>query len=82
MTSGLPINRQWIIVLNNGTPIYEWEPGLAVDLYSGEFINFATTDFSHAVQDSELETLKRAGRVVGFDQNTVFVMSLPELPSK
>ena len=80
MPTGLPINRQWVYMLKNGTPVFDWGDGLAQDLLSGEFIHFDRGDFSHAIQDDELEMLKRAARIERYDADRVYVYSMPEPP--
>lgn len=82
MPSGMPINRQWVYILRNGTPIFDWGDGLAQDLMSGDFLGFKNEDISHPIQDSELEILQRAGRVERFDADQVYVFSMPEPPHR
>ncbi len=82
MPSGMPINRQWIYILRNGTPVFDWGDGLAQDLMSGDFLDYEKNDISHPIQDNELEMLKRAGRVERFDAGQVYVFSMPEPPHR
>ncbi len=82
MTYGVVVNRQWICVLRNGSVVLDWGDGRAVDLINGEFMPYNPSDFSHAVQDDELETLKRMGRVSGYDKQQVYLTSMPEVPLK
>ena len=81
MPSGMAISRTLVFVLRDGTIILDWGDGRGVDLAKGEFIPFKQADFSHSVQDDELETLHRMGRVSGFDQHMVYVTSVPDPPS-
>lgn len=46
----------------------------------GEFVIYEPHKFSHAIQDDELESLKRMGMVSDFDQMTVYLTSMPEDP--
>ncbi|RPI33321.1 MAG: hypothetical protein EHM70_06365 [Chloroflexota bacterium] len=80
MPSGTPINRQWIVVLDDGTPVVDWGNGSGVDLISGNFVRFQENRYSHVIQDSELDVLKRAGQVSSYDSQVVFIVSLPEPP--
>lgn len=80
MSSGVPVNRQWVIVLSDGTPVVEWGDGTGVNLYSGEIVHFDQSDYSHAIQDIELENLKKSGHILSYDQHQVYVSSLPEFP--
>lgn len=60
--------------------VLEWGDGRAVDLMRGEFVIYEPHKFSHAIQDDELESLKRMGMVSDFDQMTVYLTSMPEDP--
>lgn len=81
MTAGTPIDRQWFGVLNDGTVILEWGDGTGVDMVSNEFIQLKPGQWTHAIQNSDLETLRRMGRITGYDDLRVFILSLPERPS-
>lgn len=82
MTVGTPIDRQWLGVLSDGTVILEWGDGTGVDMVTNEIIKLKPGQWTHAVQDDDLETLRRMGRIGGYDDRRVFVLSLPEKPSK
>lgn len=78
----MPISRQWIFILKDGTPVVEWEDGLVQDLLTGQFVHSAQGDYSHPIRDDELEMLRRAGRVDYFDARQVYIYSLPEPPRR
>ena len=80
MPSGVPIDRQWIYVLEDGRSIIDWGDDLVQDLLSGDFYANVDSDYSHPIRDDELELLKRAGRVERFNARHVFIFSLPERP--
>ncbi len=80
MSTGIPVDRQLIIVLRDGTPLVDWQDGVGIDLLNNEFRNFSPDEYNHAIQDDELGVLKRSGRIISFDQRLVFVASLPEMP--
>jgi hypothetical protein len=80
MSHGIPIDRQLIVVLNDGTPLIDWQEGLGIDILNGEFRKYLPAEYNHAIQDDELEVLKHAGRILSFDQRQVYVSSLPEMP--
>ena len=80
MPSGVPIDRQWIFVLDDGRPVVDWGDDLVQDLFSGDFLESNRKDAGHPIRDDELEMLKRAGRVERFDARHVYVFSLPERP--
>jgi hypothetical protein len=80
MPSGVPIDRQWIYVLEDGRSIIDWGDYLVQDLLSGDFYSNVDSDYSHPIRDDELEMLKRAGRVERFNARHVYIFSLPERP--
>jgi hypothetical protein len=80
MPSGVPIDRQWIYVLEDGRSIIDWGDDLVQDLLSGDFYSNVDSDYSHPIRDDELEMLKRAGRVERFNARHVYIFSLPERP--
>jgi hypothetical protein len=82
LPSGLTINRQWISVQRDGAILLDWGDGRAVDLMGGVFVVYNPQLFSHAVQDDELETLKRMGLVSEYDRHNVILTSMPEDPHR
>lgn len=78
--SGTPINRQWVYMMNDGSPVIDWGDGKVQDMYSGEFAPFEERNYSHGITDRELDVLKNAGRVDSYDSQNVYVNSLPEPP--
>ena len=81
MPGGTPIDRQWILLLENGTVVIDWGDGLYQDVYNGDFYEFHAGEIGHKVKDDDLELLKRTGRVEHFDANKVFFNTLPERPA-
>jgi len=80
MPSGVPIDRQWVFVLEDGRPIIDWGDDLVQDVLSGDFFTNEGGDECHPIRDDELEMLKRAGRIERFDARHVYIFSLPERP--
>ena len=80
MPSGVPIDRQWVCVLEDGRPIIDWGEDLVQDILSGDFFTSERSDDSHPIRDDELEILKRAGRIDRFDSRHVYIFALPERP--
>ncbi len=80
MLCGTPINRQWIIVLKDGSIVIDWGDGLFQDIRSGEFLDVNEEDISHHVINQELDWLIKIGRVAAYDSITVQCHSLPERP--
>lgn len=80
MLSGVPIDRQWVYVLEDGRPVIDWGDDLVQDLLSGDFFTSKKDEYSHPIRDDELEMLKRANRVEKFDTRHIYIFSLPERP--
>ena len=80
MPSGVPFDRQWVYVLEDGRTVIDWGDDLLQDLLSGDFINTDRGDDGHPIQDDELEMMKRAGRIDRFDSRHVYIFALPERP--
>lgn len=82
MAAGTPINRQWVLVLKDGNIVIDWGDGLFQDVRSGDFVNVSEKDFSHHVQNDDLDLLIRVGRVISYTALIVFFPSLPERPQR
>ena len=80
MPSGVPFDRQWVYVLEDGRTVIDWGDDQLQDLLSGDFINNDRGDDGHPIRDDELEILKRAGRIDRFDSRHVYIFALPERP--
>lgn len=80
MPSGVPIDRQWVFVLEDGRPVVDWGDELVQDLLRGEFFSSKECKISHPIRDDELEILQRAGRVERFNSRHIFIYTLPERP--
>jgi len=82
MPSGIPIQRQWILALKNGSFVIDWGEGLYQDILTGDFESSVDLSAATPITDDELNLLRRAGRVDSFDLRQVYVRSLPERPHK
>jgi hypothetical protein len=82
MSSGTPINRQWVIVLKDGNIVIDWGDGLFQDVRSGDFINVTEKEISHHVLNEELDILVHAGRVAAYTSLVIYFNSLPERPQR
>ena len=80
MPSGLPIDRQWVFVLDDGRPVVDWGDDLIQDLLNGDFLESNRKDPGHPIRDDELDMLKRAGRIERYDSRHVYIYTLPERP--
>ncbi len=82
MSDGIPVNRQWVIVLKDGTIAIDWGDGLFQDVRSGEFVAVVENEISHHVLNEELDWLIKVGRVSSFNSSMVNFHSLPERPQR
>ncbi len=80
MPSGIPIDRQWVYVLDDGRPVIDWGDDLVQDILNGDHITSNRGDDGHPIRDDELEMLKRAGRVERYDSRHIYIFALPERP--
>jgi len=78
MPGGTPVSKNWVLVLLNGSVVIDWGDGIFQDVYSGDFLRCTETQISHTIQEEELEWLKRAGKIIDFDQQMVYFYPLPE----
>ena len=79
---GMPVNRHWVVMLQNGIPAIDWGNGLFQDILNGQFIHGTDVDISHTVLEEELEQLKHMDTICGYDLNSVYVYPLPEPPHR
>lgn len=77
---GTPINRQWVIVLNDGKIVIDWGDGVYQDIILGDFISIREEDISHHILNQELDWLAKIGRIASYDKLIVNVHNLPERP--
>jgi hypothetical protein len=80
MPSGVPIDRQWVFILEDGRPVVDWGDELVQDLLRGEFFSSQESKISHPIRDDELDILQRAGRVERYNSRHIFIYTLPERP--
>lgn len=79
---GTPINRHWIVILQDGTTAIDWGDGLFQDILSGDFSHKCEGDVSHTILDEELEHLRLANHIYRYDANLVYIHPLPESPKR
>jgi hypothetical protein len=82
MTGGTPVNRNWVVILQNGNPVIDWGNDLFQDILNGQFIHGTEADISHTIQDDELEQLKHMCRIYSYNANYVYIYPLPETPHR
>ncbi len=82
MPTGIPFNRQYVLVFEDGRVVLDWGEGLLQELETGIFFHGAENQVSRSIMDEELEWLKRMGRVEAYNKLQVFFLNLPERPVK
>jgi hypothetical protein len=82
MPPGSAVNRQWVIVLKDGSIVIDWGDEWYQDLISGEFHRSVDQAGSHTILDDELVWLKRSRNIFDFDSQCIYVGSLPERPQE
>ena len=80
MSAGTPFNRQFVLMLDDGSVVLDWGDGLYQDVFSGDFMQTLPSPISHTIRDEDLEILKRAGRVEKYNKQQVFFNNLRERP--
>jgi hypothetical protein len=80
MPSGVPIDRQWVYVLEDGKLIIDWGEELVQEMFSGDFFTNERSADGHPVRDDELDMVLRAGRVERLNARHVYICSSPERP--
>lgn len=75
---GTPIVRHLLFVLNDGTFVVQWENEIVQDIFTGRILPFEDRLYGHAITDPELDRLRAAGRVAGYDRSYVWLYPLPE----
>ncbi len=78
MPSGIPFNRQYVLVCEDGRIVLDWGDGLFQELETGIFSQGVESRINHAIMDDELEWLKRIGRVESYNRQQVYFLNLPE----
>lgn len=82
MADGTPVNRQWVLVLQDGTIAIDWGDSVFQDVRSGDFITVDESDVSHHISNEDLDWLIRIGRAKSYNTLLVWFSSLPERPQK
>jgi len=82
MAEGTPVNRQWVLVLQDGTIAIDWGDSIFQDVRSGDFITVEERDISHHIVNEDLDWLIKIGRVKSYTALTVYFCNLPERPQQ
>ena len=82
MPNGTPLKRQWIFVTHDGVIAYDWGDGQAQDLVTGEFFSMPAAHAYLTANDTVLQQLVRMGVAETFDDDYLYVRTLPERPRR
>ena len=82
MPGGTPLKRQWIFVTPDGIVAYDWGDGQAQDLVTGEFFPAPPQHTYLTADDAVLQQLVRMGVAETFDDDYLYVRTLPERPQR
>lgn len=82
MAGGMPVNRNFVLVMNNGDIIIDWGNGHYQDIETGKFFLSSDKLICHRIMDEELAYLKQSRRILDFDERNVYFGQLPEMPWK
>lgn len=78
----IPVPRNRILVLDDGTFAVQWEEKRIQELLSGKYQIFSTTQETSAISDYELKQLVEAGVVDTYDDDLVHLSPLPNVVAK
>jgi len=82
MPRGFAVPRSLVFVLDTGETVFDWGEGNVQDIMSGDLLPFREGVFSRPISDAELQMLKNNGRVEAYDNQTIYLRSLPDVPRK
>ncbi|MBI9044679.1 MAG: hypothetical protein JEZ06_09350 [Anaerolineaceae bacterium] len=77
MARGTPIDRQFILVNQNGLIVIDWGNGKYQDVYEGNIVECKEIEL-RAVREDELTILKSGQWILDFDSRMVYFLSLPQ----
>ena len=82
MNEGIPIQRQFVLVSNQGNIVIDWGNQLYQDVFSGEYLCFKENQLLNPIQEPDLLWLKNAGIILGFNVQQVYFSNLPQSVKK
>lgn len=80
MPEGVPVSRQFFLVTQKGNFVVDWGNNNYQDVYSGAKVELEENDFTYIVKDDELMMLKQNKVICDFDQYTVFIYPMKDIP--
>lgn len=75
----IPIPRENVFVLKDGSFVVQWEDNQVQDLLTGKYRHYLQDNFGTEITDYELTQLKNKGVVAAYDSTTVFLFSSPDI---
>ncbi|MBI9049712.1 MAG: hypothetical protein JEZ00_09850 [Anaerolineaceae bacterium] len=82
MPGGIPVDRHWVLVLQNGTVLIDWGNQLYQDVDTGVFLELEENLMAQSAPEEMLKVLKQRSIIVDWDDRVVYFNYLPERPSK
>jgi hypothetical protein len=82
MPGGMPVNRNFVLVLTDGTILIDWGDHRYQDIETGEFKIIKEKFVCHRIMDDELKGLKQSRKILDYDSRLVYFGQLPEIPFK
>jgi len=76
--SGSAVPRHFVFIMADGGYVVQWDESRVQDILTGHYRSLRDDGFGHAISDYELNQLISAGRVEAYNQNWVWLYSLPE----
>lgn len=82
MAGGIPVDRHWVLVLQNGNVLIDWGENLYQDVETGEFLELESEPVAHSAQEELLKILKQRNILADWDDRVAYFNYLPERPSR
>ena len=81
MAGGIPVDRHWVLILQNGTVLIDWGENLYQDVDTGEFLEMESEPVAYTAQEEMLKILKQRNIIADWDDRVAYFNYLPERPS-
>lgn len=80
MAGGIPVDRHWVLVLQNGTVLIDWGESLYQDVETGVFLELEEEPAAQSIQEELLKVLKQRNIITDWDDRIAYFNYLPERP--
>ena len=80
MAGGIPVDRHWVLILQNGTVLIDWGENLYQDVDTGEFLELESEPVAHTAQEEMLKILQQRNIIADWDDRVAYFNYLPERP--